>query len=40
MMPHDVPLQVAIPLLGTGQDAHEAPQEATLVLDAHTPLQL
>jgi hypothetical protein len=40
MRPQDVPLQVAVPLLGTGHDVQEAPQEATLVSEAQTPPQL
>ena len=38
--PHDVPSQVAVPFVGTGQATHELPQVATLVLDTHSPPQL
>jgi hypothetical protein len=32
VMPQEVPLQVAEPLLGTGQGAHDEPQLSTLLL--------
>lgn len=38
--PHDVPSQVAVPFVGTGQATHELPQLATLLLDTHSPPQL
>jgi hypothetical protein len=37
--PHDVPSQVAVPFVGTGQAVHEAPHVATLVFDTHSPPQ-
>ena len=36
-MAQAAPSQVAFPLLGVGQGVHEAPQEATLVLDTQVP---
>lgn len=38
--PHEDPLQVATPLVGTGQDVQEDPQALTLVFVGHMPLQL
>lgn len=39
-MPHELPLQVALPLGGTGQGLHRLPHEFTLLLAAHRPPQL
>lgn len=40
-MPHAVPLQVAVPLLGTVHCAHDVvPQLLKLLFDTHAPLQL
>jgi hypothetical protein len=36
-MPQLVPLQVAVPLAGTAQAAHEAPQLLTLLLGEQVP---
>jgi hypothetical protein len=38
--PHVDPLQAAEPLAGAGQAEHDDPQELTLVLERHIPLQL
>jgi hypothetical protein len=39
-VPHEVPLQVALPPLGEEQGVQELPHEAVLLFDRHKPLQL
>jgi hypothetical protein len=40
LTPQEVPSQVALPIVGTGQAVHEVPQVCTLLLDTHRPPQL
>ena len=39
VIPHVVPLQVAVPFAGTGQGVHDVPQLATLLLATQLPEQ-
>jgi hypothetical protein len=39
VIPHVVPLHVAVPFAGTGQGVHDVPQVATLLLGTQLPAQ-